>query len=389
MELANIAFHIQNSDRLTVLGKHMRRMKLMEKVDNLFDETRGKRVILNRYLNDAVRYTDCSAVKNDSGGSDTDEYMHDYAFAESHAAYISHAGADRDYKYVDRGYRGETKDSNSDYTSNVSDCLMLGMVRECGDGAEVPDAPEHRYTDEDETITSERVLIGADEHNVMAMRRTDTVLTIGSKRTIVGNDHSISGKVRRTDSVVKIETCRIEPEKRVDTELNDCTGGQSRLCACSALVSMTRKRLRQKSMGKFRGLLNFYKAMKLRKKCKNKCSADKQNSNTKLDSNDGLNMAFIEDQAINTDSNPMYPVTGILQGLDQHLTNDFSDILQLNSGAVADTVSSEHSHKVERNATFTICRANGCQDILGRSKMDCNSSRYKDFAYLNNGFVTE
>jgi hypothetical protein len=72
MELANIAFHIENTSKRSILGRRWRKCNMKEKLDNLHNENRGKRVILWKFLNDGQIHKDYNPVhtyREDSGNT--------------------------------------------------------------------------------------------------------------------------------------------------------------------------------------------------------------------------------------------------------------------------------------------------------------------------------
>jgi hypothetical protein len=427
MKLANIAFHMDTPGRFSVLKKHLRKTNLKEKVENLFDENKGKRSILRRYLSDAVRqlnYVEIDEV-SDISEVDYDVDTMDCAFQES--ATISVNVSEKHFNprtCMDMGYiQGKDEFSNSSFSSSstlVNDDMDIDLVRVPGDGTEEPDSTDDKFTGI-ECGRSERVVIGVEQHNLINCRSLD-------KQTPSTRAAS-NGYV-----VLKDERREIKSEKAINKEVDQLVSKSEKVldckpmyCECNAL-SETRKTIKHKPTGKLKGLLKLYKTMKLRKKFVKKCIADNITCFTPVKSRTCLNSAFITDQtridgSLSVSGNTRLNLTSVDSNrLNSGILGETTEYNRIDSACInttdstsnvlnaafisSDLTDSKNAYTFTEGETFmqkeiTVTNiSDQTGDELNFAKIhsqflplyeDMNNctSTFEEFAYFNNGFVMD
>jgi hypothetical protein len=398
MKLANIAFHVDTPGRFSVLGKQTRKANLKEKVENLFDENKGKRSILRRYLGDAVRQLNYVEIDEISDISEADYYVDTMDPVLQESAKISVNVSEKhlnprtcwDMRYI-QDKDDFSNSSNSSSSTQSNEYIDIDLVRMPGDGTEVPDSADDKSTD---------VENGRSEREV-------------TSKSATGNENAIS------------EEAIIKKADRLVAKNEKVSDSKPMYCEYNAL-SETRKPLKHKPMGNLKGLLNLYKTMKLRKKFAKKSIANKNlTCFTPVKSRTYLNSAFMTDQ---TRVDGSLSVSGNTQLNLASVRNP-----RLNSGTIGEkTVDNRHT---STNISNTTCSASSVLDSafissdLTKSKNTCSltetgtfmqeritlmeisdqtrdelnfaklqsiyenktmcSSTFEVFAYYNNGFVMD
>lgn len=406
MELANIAFHAETPGRYSVHRKNMRKRKLSGKVNNLCDENRGKRVLLKRYLNDAVQSMDYFALDDisDEAGLGDSENILDCAFAEPDSVITEQSITERTYGVFDTAYI---------YDRNCSDATVSESTR-----------------------GTERKRLDAADSADDTCARND----IKSKRVVVGRGAQSSKKVRslfaknsfERKAVGYCQTNKIESsvftKEVVITEVRSGKNSSHQSCACNELA-ITRKRLQHKAKGKLRGLLNLYKTVKLNKKASKKNVAGHLNCLAHAESSNCLNSAFIGEP-----TRPVFPLHLNDSALDakhhgnkigcSEIIGESSETFQYSLNYTRNSVETSvlnaafinsglmNSFNYENNGSAkTVFEVDigvdqaaemesfehSLDQVEGQSKyvsmckkaLLCSPSRYDDFAYFNNGFVMD
>ena len=392
MEIANMAFHADTPGRLSVTRKRTRKNNLREHGDHLFDESKGKRSILQRYLSDAVKHFNYTEIDIGYYGGDFVENVEEMNCAFQESA--------RDSAIV------STSRNTSSSTLDCNDDVDVGLVREPGDGTELPDLKNDTVT-ETKSECNKRVVFGAEKDNLVNGKAGDIPNNCKEEKEEEDDDEGLQTNTQRVESTAS-HLCG-KSEK--------CLNIKPTYCKCNAFTD-ARKRLKHRTISRLTGLFKLYKVMKMRNKLAKKIISGTSACLTPMKSRTCLNLAFINDQNIIEDTqtglscsiNNIRPFSGNIgkstknNRLDSAFIDNSTDSTANDLDAafilsyLTDSQNTKELTDQEQNTGMDITDQTGDKlnfaklesqfDSLYQYTADC-SSTFEEFEYYNNGFILD